>query len=123
MSICFSADCNHRCLRERCKFLRFPFITPLVESYEQLSRCPTSGHFLLALKAYYRLQTVLLLCNKRSTSMTGPFSIVATKVRDFVCSQLMLTSGCVTSPLLQSIGVGSTQWRIQEFRKGGPKGE
>src|SRR6218665_3674384 len=45
---------------------------------------PTSQHFLLALKAYYRLQTVSLLCNKRSTSITEPFSIVqvATKVRD-----------------------------------------
>jgi len=69
MSICFSADCNHRCLRERCKFFRFPFITPLVELYKQLSGCPDLRAFFPRFKSLLS-SSVSLLCNKRSTSMS-----------------------------------------------------
>src|SRR6218665_1337967 len=58
-------------------------ITSLHLSHRLLNRtnnfpdAPTSEHFLLALTIYCCLQTVSLLCNKRSTSMTESFSIVA----------------------------------------------
>src|SRR6218665_1520126 len=99
MSICFSADCNHRCLRECCKFFRVPAAEKEFKTWEKVCRShlshrllnrtnnfpdsPASEHFPLTLIAYYHIQTVSLLCNKRSSSMTEPFSIVATKVHDF----------------------------------------
>jgi len=41
MPTCFAADCNHRSLRDRCRFFRFPAAKKEFKTWENASRWVT----------------------------------------------------------------------------------